>query len=106
MWSKVLAGVVAIAASAGTVSVWALDAYKHFEKTADHNEDIAKVLELIAEEKKFDRVQRNQRELQRLERDLVGGKYANEDEKTFIILEIKDLKSSIRCDVEGICDKD
>ena len=104
MWSKVVAGIVALAAALGTVAVWGKDAYNHFEKAADHSKDIAEVLEVIAQEKKYDRVQRNRRELQRLERDLVGGKYSNDNEKEFIIIEIKDLKNAIRCDEEGICE--
>lgn len=105
MWSKVLAGIVAGIAAIGTMVAWGQDAYEHFETTDDHKGDIQAVLEVIAQEKKYDRIQRNRRELKRLERDYLGGKFANELEKELIDAEIKDLKAQILCDEEGICPK-
>ena len=112
--AKWIAGVVAGLAAIWTVLTWGAAGmnYVHTEPEAaalkvelkeHHNQDTQLILQMIADEKKADRVQRNQRELVRLERDLVGGKYANEDEKEFMKLEIEDLKKAIHCDLDGIC---
>lgn len=105
MWSKIVASIVAGIAALGTMGVWAKDAYKHFETAAQHDADIQAVLEVIAEEKKADRIQRNRRELKRLERDYIGGKFSNADEKKLVETEIQELKALIRCDEEKICDE-
>ena len=105
MWSKILAAIVAGLAALGTLTAWGANAYKHFETSEHHDGDIQAVLEVIAEEKKYDRIQRNRRELKRLERDYLGGKFSNVLEKELIEEEIKDLKVQIRCDEEGICPK-
>ena len=54
----------------------------------------------------MDRVQRNHRELARLQRDLTGGKYANDDERAFMILEIQRLQKAIACDETEVCNRD
>ena len=114
--AKWIVGVVAGFAAIGTVVTWGASGYEHIhtQPEADamqaeieqhHNQDLTAVYQMLANEKRADRVQRNQRELVRLERDLVGGKYANEDERQFMMLEIEDLKAAIHCDVDGICSK-
>lgn len=113
-WGKWLAAVVAGAAALGTAINWAragVDAV-HWQHEADqdrvtleqhHDSDVQMVLQEIADQKRLDRVGRNQRELKRLERDFIAGRYANDDERDFMKDEIKDLKAAIRCDNEGIC---
>lgn len=103
MWAKVLTAIVAIFTALGTMALWGQTAYEHFETAEQHDEDIQAVLEVIAAEKKYDRIQRNRRELKRLERDYIGSKFSNDAEKTLVENEIKELKALIRCDEEGIC---
>ena len=114
--AKWIAAVVAGLAAIGTALTWGASGMDYVYTTPKaealkqeieehHNTDTQLILQLIADEKKADRVQRNQRELVRLERDLVGGKYANEDERRFMLLEIEDLKAAIHCDVDDICSK-
>ena len=104
MWQKLVASVVGLFASLWLVIGWAQTAYEHFEKTEHHNKDIQKVLEVLAEEKKADRIGRNHRELARLQRDLIGENYQTEGERIFIVEEIKRLEKVLRCDQDGICE--
>jgi gas vesicle protein len=108
---KVIAGIVGGIAALGTVYAWssgAVDTLITTEKERQeleqhHDSDIKNVLQLIADEKKSDRIQRNHRELSRLQRDLVGEKYQNEGEKVFMTQEIQRLENELRCDEKGIC---
>lgn len=103
MWSKILAAIVAGLAAIGTMIAWGQDAYEHFETSEHHDADVQAVLEVIAQEKKNDRIQRNRRELKRLERDFVANRFSNPAEKELVKTEIEDLKAQILCDEEGIC---
>ena len=112
--AKWIVAVVAGLAAIGTMVTWGATGYDHIhtQPEADsmkqeieehHNKDLTAVYQMLANEKRTDRVQRNQRELVRLERDLLGGKYSNEDERRFMVLEIQDLKAAIHCDLDNIC---
>jgi len=112
--AKAVAALVAGLAAIGTVVVWGQNASEYVYTTPKaealaqeirehHDEDTQLVFQLIADEKKTDRIQRNQSDLKRLERDLIGGRYGNADEKEFMILEIRDLQAAIHCDRDGIC---
>lgn len=114
MWSKWLAAVVGGLGALWIAIGWGADAYKHFEKKEHHDEDIQillqdiaerdqKMQEQIANQKREDRIQRNMRELQRLQRDLVGQKFGSEAEKEFILAEIQRLERAILCDQQGVC---
>lgn len=103
MWSKWLAALVGGLGALWVLIGWGADAYNHFEKADHHNQDIQLVLEEIAAQKKADRIQRNYRELQRVQRELIGEKYSNEAEKSFMLSEIKRLENAILCDEQGVC---
>ena len=113
-WGKWMSSVVAGLAAVGMLINWGMtgaDAL-HWESEAEankieleehHDEDVKELLQMIADEKKTDRIGRNKRKLKRLERDFIAGRYANDNERQFLIEEIADLKRAIRCDEEGIC---
>jgi uncharacterized protein HemX len=114
MWSKWLAAVVAGLGAVWVIIGWGADTYKHFEKKEHHDQDIQillqdiaerdqKMQEQIANQIREDRIQRNMRELQRLQRDLVGQKFGSEAEKEFILAEIQRLERAILCDQQGVC---
>lgn len=109
--AKLVAGIVGGLTALGSVWAWSSGFAGNLITTEaerkileqHHEEDIANVFEVLAQEKKNDRIQRNHRELSRLQRDLVGEKYANEGEKVFMVEEIKRLEEELRCDEKGIC---
>lgn len=97
--SSVVGGLAAIWLTIG----WAQNGYEHLHTQPEADEMKEEMYQFIADEKKMDRIQRNHRELSRLQRDLIGGKYANDGEKEFLIGEINLLNSTLRCDEEGVC---
>jgi len=110
-WLPAGAAAFTIIAFLGTWAVAGNDKI-HWQSEADadkteiqqqHTHDIEAVLKEIADQKKLDRIQRNHRELSRLERDLIGEKYETLGEKEFIISEITRLGTSLHCDETGIC---
>jgi len=108
---KILAGIVAGIGAIGAIYTWSSGLADNLITTETerqaleqhHDQDIASVLDLIAQEKKNDRVQRNHRELSRLQRDLVGEKFSNEGEKLFMVEEIRRLEKELLCDEKGVC---
>lgn len=105
---------VGLAACIGaTVTLWGYgdalaDPYfvseKQLSDLKEHHEgDIESILTELAQQKKSDRIQRNHRELARLQRALIGENYANEAERFFILQEIDRLQKALACDEEDIC---
>jgi hypothetical protein len=103
VWSKWLTSLTAGLGAMWLLIAWLINGYEHFEKAQHHSADIQMVLERAAEEEKRDRIQRNYRELARLQRDLIGEKYRNEGEREYIIEEIRALNAALACDERGEC---
>jgi hypothetical protein len=110
-WGQWLAGTVAGVTAMVTLYAYAEDivdpmfvSEKQLEELkAHHDEDVVQIITELAAQKKADRIQRNHRELARLQRALVGENYANEAERQFILQEINRLQIALACDEEGIC---
>lgn len=110
-WKTTSSAVTAVLVLAGMIWGGASVAYNHFVTDAEageivfkHEEDMKVLLNKIAEQnamileqgKREDRrevqdlINRNKREIARLQRDLVGGKYESEDERLVIVQQIED----------------
>jgi hypothetical protein len=74
------------------------------EMVEHHENDIEMVLIEIADQKRLDRIQRNYRELDRLERDVDGEKWETEAEHQRMLRTIIRLEKALLCDEEAICD--
>jgi len=103
IYGKWLAGVVAGLGAAGTIITGVVIGIGWFHTQAEADELEQRVYQFMADEKKADRMQRNRKDLAKLQRDLIGQRYTTQGEKSFIEGEIRRLQAVLLCDEAGIC---
>jgi uncharacterized membrane protein YciS (DUF1049 family) len=102
-WGQWVSGVVAGVAAIGIVIGWITLTFGLVHTQVEADEMEQQIYQVMADEKKADRIQRNRKDLSQLKRELVGEYYRTEGEKELIKLDIVRIEKELLCDEEKIC---